>query len=70
MPLGYLASRIRLSRARGLLFWIVLFVVLVAIELGQGFIAGRYPDVTDCFLPFLGAVIGWRVAEVVQKHLN
>jgi glycopeptide antibiotics resistance protein len=70
MPLGYLASRIRLSRARGLLFWIVLFVALVAIELGQGFIAGRYPDVTDCFLPFLGAVIGWRVAEMVQKHLN
>ena len=68
LPLGYLASRIRLSRARGLLFWGVLLVALVAIELGQGFIAGRYPDVTDCFLPCAGAVMGWWVAGRVQRH--
>jgi glycopeptide antibiotics resistance protein len=70
MPLGFLASRMRLGRTRGLLFWTVLFLALVAIELGQGFIAGRYPDVTDFFLPFAGAVIGWRVAGMVRKSLN
>ncbi|MDI9612026.1 MAG: VanZ family protein [Acidobacteriota bacterium] len=68
MPLGYLASRIRLNRARGLLFWTVLLIASVAIELGQGFIAGRYPDVTDCFLPFAGAVIGWWLAGRVRRH--
>lgn len=68
MPLGFLASRIRFGRARGLLFWSVLLVSLVAIELGQGFIAGRYPDVTDFFLPFAGAVIGWWVAEKAREH--
>ncbi|MBN2339424.1 MAG: VanZ family protein [Acidobacteria bacterium] len=68
MPLGYLASHIRLGRARGVLFWTVLLLASVAIELGQGFIAGRYPDVTDCFLPLAGAMIGWHLAGMVRKH--
>ena len=66
-PLGFCLMLGADSRRRAVVMALVLtFVICVPIEYLQGWVVGRYPDISDVALSLLGAWIGCRLARSVS----
>jgi VanZ family protein len=75
IPLGiifstFITRRLGRDSARVMagLFFIIACLLAVLVELGQVFIPGRYPDITDVIIMVTGAMLGHSVTNLVWKR--
>ena len=68
-PLGYLIHRLRSDKKHGMiLISLVALWIALPLELAQGMIEGRFPDVTDVLGALIGGLAGtWISAQEITR---
>jgi VanZ family protein len=68
-PLGFVWSRLSTGGRLAVTVGVLLTTLAIAwpVEYLQGWVVGRYPDLTDIGMSLAGGWVGIRVAEVVSR---